>query len=96
MLIYLIPIFIISYILLSVTNSKYAFILALLRGLLNYIPFIGPFAAFIVALLSGIITEPVWWQGALKMCIIYGLIQILDSGLMAPKILGKSVKIHRF
>ena len=86
--------FIISYILLSVTNSKYAFILALLRGLLNYIPFIGPFAAFIVALLSGIITEPVWWQGALKMCIIYGLIQILDSGLMAPKILGKSVQIH--
>lgn len=86
--------FIISYILLSVTNTKYAFILALLRGLLNYIPFIGPFAAFISALFIGIITEPVWWHGALKMCIIYGIIQILDSGIMAPKILGKSVKIH--
>ena len=86
--------FIISYILLSVTNTKYAFILALLRGLLNYIPFIGPFAAFISALFIGIITESVWWHGALKMCIIYGIIQILDSGIMAPKILGKSVKIH--
>ncbi|TVL39780.1 AI-2E family transporter [Brachyspira hyodysenteriae] len=86
--------FIISYIMLSVTNTKYAFILALLRGLLNYIPFIGPFAAFISALFIGIITEPVWWHGALKMCIIYGIIQILDSGIMAPKILGKSVKIH--
>ena len=86
--------FIISYILLSVTNTKYAFILALLRGLLNYIPFIGPFAAFISALFIGIITESVWWYGALKMCIIYGIIQILDSGIMAPKILGKSVKIH--
>ncbi|KLI41582.1 permease [Brachyspira hyodysenteriae] len=86
--------FIISYILLSVTNTKYAFILALLRGILNYIPFIGPFAAFISALFIGIITEPVWWHGALKMCIIYGIIQILDSGIMAPKILGKSVKIH--
>ena len=86
--------FIICYIMLSVTNTKYAFILALLRGLLNYIPFIGPFAAFISALFIGIITEPVWWHGALKMCIIYGIIQILDSGIMAPKILGKSVKIH--
>lgn len=86
--------FIISYILLSLTNTKYAFILALLRGLLNYIPFIGPFIAFITALFIGIITEAVWWQGALKMCIIYGVIQIIDSGLMAPKILGKSVQIH--
>ena len=86
--------FIISYILLSVTNTKYAFMLALLRGLLNYIPFIGPFAAFISALFIGVITEPVWWHGALKMCIIYVVIQILDSGIMAPKILGKSVKIH--
>ena len=86
--------FMISYILLSVTNTKYAFILALLRGLLNYIPFIGPFAAFITALLTGIITENIWWHGALKICIIFGFVQILDSGLMAPKILGKSVKIH--
>lgn len=86
--------FIISYILLSVTNTKYAFILALLRGLLNYIPFIGPFAAFVTALLAGIITENIWWHGALKICIIFGFVQILDSGLMAPKILGKSVKIH--
>lgn len=86
--------FIISYILLSVTNTKYAFILALLRGLLNYIPFIGPFAAFVTALLVGIITENIWWHGALKICIIFGFVQILDSGLMAPKILGKSVKIH--
>lgn len=86
--------FIISYILLSVTNTKYAFILALLRGLLNYIPFIGPFSAFVTALLAGIITENIWWHGALKICIIFGFVQILDSGLMAPKILGKSVKIH--
>ncbi|MEI0518201.1 AI-2E family transporter [Brachyspira murdochii] len=86
--------FIISYILLSVTNTRYAFILALLRGILNYIPFIGPFAAFVTALLVGIITENIWWHGALKICIIFGFVQILDSGLMAPKILGKSVKIH--
>ena len=86
--------FIISYILLSILNTKYAFILALLRGLLNYIPFIGPFIAFITALFTGIITENIWWHGALKMCAVYGFIQILDSGLMAPKILGKSVKIH--
>ncbi|WP_297205110.1 AI-2E family transporter [uncultured Brachyspira sp.] len=86
--------FIISYILLSITSTKYAFMLALLRGLLNYIPFIGPFIAFLAAVFVGIITEPIWWHGALKMGIIYGVIQILDSGLMAPKILGKSVQIH--
>lgn len=86
--------FIMSYILLSLMNIRYAFILALLRGLLNYIPFTGPFIAFVIALFTGIITENIWWQGALKISAIYGFIQILDSGLMAPKILGKSVKIH--
>ena len=86
--------FTISYILLSITSTKYAFMLALLRGVLNYIPFIGPFIAFLTALFVGVITEPIWWHGALKMAIIYGVIQILDSGLMAPKILGKSVQIH--
>ncbi|WP_295163333.1 AI-2E family transporter [uncultured Brachyspira sp.] len=86
--------FIITYMLLSIANMKYALVLALLRGLLNYIPFIGPFIAFASALFTGIITDIVWWHGALKICAIYGFIQILDSGLIAPKILGDSVQIH--
>ena len=86
--------FIITYILLFITSTKYTFVLALLRGVLNYIPFIGPFIAFVTALFVVIITDSMWWYGALKIIIIYSFIQVIDSGLMAPKILGQSVQIH--
>lgn len=86
--------FILSYILLKITKTEYAFILAILRGVLNYIPFIGPFMAFLIALFVSMLTDPIWWHGAIKMIIVYGFIQVIDSGLMAPKILGKSVQIH--
>lgn len=86
--------FILTYILLMLTSTKYTLVLAIFRGLFNYIPFIGPFVAFLSALFIGIVTEEIWWYGIIKMCVIYGIIQIIDSGLLAPKVLGKSVKIH--
>lgn len=86
--------FILTYILLTITGSSYVLSLAFMRGVFNFIPFIGPFVAFVVALLVGMATTEIWWHGIIKMILIYGLIQILDSGFLAPKILGKSVKIH--
>lgn len=85
---------IITYALLLFAGSKYALVLAFTRGIFNYIPFIGPFAAFLLGLFVGMLTDQVWWQGAIKMGLVYAIVQIIDSGFMAPKILGRSVRIH--
>lgn len=86
--------FILTYILLSITKTDYVLSLSFMRGVFNFIPFIGPFVAFLIALLVAMATDPIWWHGIIKMILVYGIIQIIDSGFLAPKILGRSVKIH--
>ena len=86
--------FVLTYILLTITKTEYVLSLSFMRGVFNFIPFIGPFVAFLVALLVAMATDPVWWHGIIKMILVYGVIQIIDSGFLAPKILGRSVKIH--
>lgn len=86
--------FVVTYILLKITNTDYALSLAFMRGIFNFVPFIGPFVAFIIALPVAMFTDDIWWHGFIKMLAVYGLVQIFDSGFLAPKILGKSVKIH--
>ncbi len=56
-------------------------------------PFIGPFAAYLIALIVGAATEGVWWHGIIKMSIIYGVGQILDTGFLQPNIIGDNVKM---
>ncbi len=86
--------FVLTYILLTITKTEYVLSLSFMRGVFNFIPFIGPFVAFLVALLVAMATDAVWWHGIIKMILVYGVIQIIDSGFLAPKILGRSVKIH--
>ncbi len=85
--------FIVFFLALSVTSSKYALLLAFIRGLFNVVPFIGPFAAYLVAVIVGAATETVWWHGIIKMSIIYGAGQILDTGFLQPNIIGNNVKM---
>lgn len=85
--------FLIFFVMLSIGSAKYALLLAFIRGLFNIVPFIGPFVAYLIALAVGAATEPIWWHGIIKMSIIYGVGQILDTGVCAPNIIGDNVKM---
>ena len=85
--------FLIFFIMLSIASAKYALLLAFIRGLFNIVPFVGPFVAYLIALVVGSATEAVWWHGIIKMSIIYGIGQILDTGVCAPNIIGDNVKM---
>src|SRR5690625_4556592 len=58
---------------------------------MNIIPFIGPWIAFIPALLIGLFQDPslVIWVSLITL-----IAQQIDSNLITPNIMGKTLKIH--
>ncbi len=71
---------------------KYAFVIGVISGLFNIIPYIGAVAAFIlsvfVALVSGTPSR------AIYAAIVVITIQQIDGFIISPKIVGQSVKLH--
>jgi len=84
-------IFIMVYIGLTILGIKYALILALISGIFEIVPFIGPW----VAAVPGVFLA--FSQGsskALMVAIMYIVIQQLENNLITPKIMGKSTGLN--
>lgn len=77
---------------LSVLNVNFAVAIGIIGGLLNIVPYFGPFfgmvPAFLVALFSDGIVKALFAVLALL------LIQQLDSNYIYPKVVGSSVGLH--
>ena len=73
-------------------GSKYIFLLGLLVGILNVIPYIGIFTAFVISLLITFATSD--GQHALFVALAVIGIHLIDSNLLMPKIVGSKVKIN--
>lgn len=71
--------------------GRYAVLLALVAGLLELVPFIGPIIAAIPAVLIGITVGPAGLVAALA---LYAAIQLLENNLLVPKIQGDAVELH--
>jgi predicted PurR-regulated permease PerM len=67
-----------------------AFTLALIAGLLNFIPNFGPLIAMVPALLVGLMQGP---TTALLVAGLYVLVQVLESNVITPQIQKKLVNI---
>ncbi|MEK9181366.1 MAG: AI-2E family transporter [Patescibacteria group bacterium] len=81
-------IFLLTYIVLLILNVKYALTLALLAGLLEIVPYLGPIISAIPAILAGLLTSP---GLALLVAIVYIAIQQLENYVLTPRILGRSI-----
>lgn len=71
--------------------GRYAVLLALVAGLLELIPFIGPIIAAIPALLIGLTVGP---EGFLAALVLSIAIQLLENNVLVPKIQGDAVELH--
>lgn len=69
----------------------YGWLLAILAGFLNLIPFLGSFLAMIPALIVAAFVSPML---LLKVLIVFSVEQILEGKVVSPKLLGESLKIH--
>ena len=65
-------------------------VLAIIAGLLNFIPNFGPLIAMIPAVLVGLLQGP---QTALLIAGLYMLVQFLESNLITPTVQQKLVSI---
>lgn len=78
----------IGYLIIGLDN---ALILAIFATLLTVVPFLGPFLGTIPAIISGLLISPFT---ALKVLIVFGIVQQLEGHLVTPQVMGKRLDIH--
>lgn len=74
-----------------VIGLNYALILAALAFIFMTIPFFGPFLSIIPALFVGLATSS--WM-ALKVAIVFAIVQQTDANCISPQIIGQRLNIH--
>jgi predicted PurR-regulated permease PerM len=84
---------------LSIFGIENAFFIAVIAGILNWIPYIGPLAGFAVGLIVtvlGNLTASPDNLGimALKLAATIGVVQLIDAMFVQPTIFAKSVRAH--
>jgi predicted PurR-regulated permease PerM len=82
---------VIAYIGLSMLGVKYALILAILAGLGEFIPYIGPALAAILAIFVAFTTAPIQ---AVFVAVFYGILQALENHVLVPQIMRKAIGIN--
>ena len=73
---------------LKLFNVKYAFILALLAGVLDFIPVLGPIIAGLIAFIFVVLES--WWK-ALLILVVFVLIQQIEGNILTPALTKKFV-----
>lgn len=75
-----------SFIGLSILGVKYALLLAVLAGLFEIIPYVGPTLSVVPAVIIGFVQSPIKGFAVL---ILYLVIQQLENNILVPKIMQK-------
>jgi predicted PurR-regulated permease PerM len=81
-------IFLLTYIGLSILGVQYALFLALLAGLFEVIPYVGPFLSAVPAVFFALIQSP---PLVIAVIILYVVIQKTEGYVLVPKVMEKTV-----
>lgn len=84
-------IFSITFLLFQLINLKYALVLSLFMGVMNIIPYFGPIIGTVPAVVIALASS---WQLVVYVLIIALFVQIIESALLSPYIMGKTAKLH--
>lgn len=99
MLILSFSIFFITYISLTLVelifnfDTNRTFTLALIGGVMEFIPYVGPIIALIPALIIGL---GISWKAALIITILYIVIQQVENNFLVPYVMSRSLDISPF
>ena len=80
-----------SFLLFTIFDIDYAFLLAIVIGITDIIPYIGPYIGGGLAMIVALTTS---LEKAIIVLIIIVILQGLESWLITPKIQSKSIKVH--
>ncbi|MFA6421899.1 MAG: AI-2E family transporter [Candidatus Buchananbacteria bacterium] len=84
-------IFFLSWLGLTLLGVKYAAVLALFTGIMEFIPFIGPFIAAVPAIFIALTQSPTL---GLLVLILYIVIQQLENLIIVPNVMKKAVGLN--
>ena len=76
-----------------IMGINHALLLGAIVGLMSFIPYLGPILGFLPAMIMAWITHHNFWY-ILGVMGVWALIQVLESLVFQPKILGDKLKIH--
>ncbi|WP_165005369.1 MULTISPECIES: AI-2E family transporter [unclassified Enterococcus] len=82
---------IMSFIAMTIFQQPYSLLLAVICGITNIIPYVGPFIGAVPAMIVGLFVSPLQ---AFYMAASILVIQQLDGNLIKPLLFGKSLNIH--
>lgn len=83
--------FCITLIVATIYDLPYPLVLALLAGIAEWIPIIGPIFSAVPAIILAFIISPAL---ALKVAITYLIIQLVDGQIIMPKLMGHVINLH--
>ncbi len=94
-------IFALSWVGLTLIGMPGAFTLALIAGILEIVPNLGPILATMPAVIAALIQGSTVlnipnWQFALVTLGLYVIIQQLENNLLVPRVIGSAVNVHPF
>lgn len=84
-------VFTLVYLGLTILGVKYALILALVAGVFEIVPYLGPLLSAIPAVFFAFVQKP---TTAILVIILYVVIQQMENHLIVPKVMGKSVGLN--
>jgi Predicted permease len=84
-------VFTIIYIGLLIIGVKYALVLAIIAGIAEFIPYLGPLIAAVPAILVSFIQAPVL---IIAVVILYYLTQWLESHILVPQVMGRIIGLN--
>ncbi|EOS7753426.1 AI-2E family transporter [Enterococcus hirae] len=82
---------IMSFIAMTIFKQPYSLLLAVFCGIINIIPYVGPFIGAVPAVIVGLFVSP--FQ-ALYMALSILVIQQLDGNVIKPLLFGKNMNMH--
>lgn len=71
--------------------GQFTLVLALIGGVLEWLPIIGPIVAAVPAVLIGL---SIGFPAAIAAAILYTAIQQLENHLLVPKVMGDAIELH--
>ena len=74
-----------------IIKLDYSLLLALFAFFMNMIPFIGPWVSLVPAVIVALIQDPIL---VVWVCVITLIAQQVESNLITPNVMGKSLDIH--
>ncbi len=90
-LILCLAVFILTYIGLSIMGVKYALVLALIAGLTEFVPYLGPVLGSVPAIFLAFTQSPML---ALFVAVLFYIIQLVENNILVPKIMEKTVGLN--